>query len=123
MRLAWILTAKRPVDAGDVGSGLLDRGPRLETRTHHDPAGATVIESAGCASGDERHHAHRYPEINGDDRGALESLGRHPDDGDGISVQTNCLANDAGIGVEASNPVAMTEYDERIGPLRIAFLR
>ena len=123
MRLVWILDAKRPVDAGDVGSGLLDRGARLEPRTHHDPAGATVLESAGCASGDERHHAHRHPEINGDDRRALKSFGRHADDGDGIPIQTNCLANDTGIGVEAANPVAMTEDDERTGPLRIAFLR
>jgi hypothetical protein len=121
--LVWILAAKRPVDAGDVGSGLLDRGARLESRTHHDPAGATVLESARCASGDERHHAHRYPEINSDDRRALESFGRHADDGDGIPVQTNRLANDAGIRLEAANPVAMTEYDERSWPLAHRFLR
>src|SRR6185503_10839846 len=122
MRLVWILAAKRPVDAGDVGSGLLDRGARLEPRTHHDPASATVLESAGCTSCDESHHAHRYPEINGDDRRALKSLGRHADDCHRIPIQTDRLTDDAGIRLEAANPQAMTEDNQWTRSLCIAFV-
>jgi hypothetical protein len=113
MLIGRVLRSKRPFDTSEIGRSLLNGGIRVEPRSNDHPAGTTVPESRRRRSCDECHHAHRHPEIGSHNGRPLKSLGGHADDCHRISIQSDRLPDDGGVGLETAQPQPMTEDDDR----------
>ena len=107
-----VLALERPADDVDLGSSLRQRYVKLQLRAdERDVTSRRRLRHRRALRHEGRRHVHRHPHIERTDACAVESLRRHPDDRERMTVDRDRTANDARILVEASCPEAIPEHD------------
>ncbi len=92
-----------------LGPRLLERDPRTQPREHVGPVGAAIVEAVEpCVHEAAKRDRHVHLR-GGSQRGALETFGGHPHDGEVLAIDDQDLVQDLGAAVEARGPVGVAQ--------------